>query len=64
MFKMPNFAGTLSIVPMNKKLELSLDVLKCEIFTVSPVRVNIVLLNIYLSTFCTNSSKITNMVAT
>lgn len=32
-------SGTLSIMPKNKKLELSLDVLKCEIFTISPVRV-------------------------
>ncbi|KAL3512672.1 hypothetical protein ACH5RR_025389 [Cinchona calisaya] len=32
-------SGSLSILPKNKKLELSLDVLKCEIYTISPVRV-------------------------
>ncbi|XP_027153956.1 probable galactinol--sucrose galactosyltransferase 2 [Coffea eugenioides] len=32
-------SGNLSIVPKNKRFQVSLDVLKCEIFTISPVRV-------------------------
>ncbi|CAK9143946.1 unnamed protein product [Ilex paraguariensis] len=32
-------SGSLSRVPKNKTIEVSLDVLKCEIFTISPIRV-------------------------
>ena len=56
MFKPTNIAGNLSIVPKNKRFQVSLDVLKCEIFTISPVRVSILLKSIFSLQFFTNVS--------
>lgn len=35
-----NVSGSLSVVPKDKTAEVSLNILECEIFTISPIKVS------------------------
>ena len=40
-YKLCNFAGLLLKLPSRGRLEVSLETLQCEVYTVSPIRVSV-----------------------
>lgn len=55
-YKLYNFAGLLSKLPSRGKLEVSLETLQCEVYTVSPIRVGV--MTLLYSTFYEKTSLI------
>lgn len=53
-YKLYNIAGLLSKLPSRGKLQVSLETLQCEVYTVSPIRVSVMAL--LHDTFCEKSS--------